>query len=1236
MISVILYGRNDNYGYNLHKRAALSFNCIAEVLCRDSEILFVDYNTPNDFPTFPEAIQDTLTEKAVQMLRIFRVRPHIHQRFRAKTRLAALEPISRNVAIRRSNPANRWILSTNTDMIFVPQRTASIDEISRDLPEGFYHAPRIELPETLWESLDRSNSREAIETVRDWGSSLHINEIVKVAPSILYDGPGDFQLIQRADLFRIDGFHEGMLLGWHVDANMAMRLSMIHGDVGDLGQQILGYHCDHTRQVTPAHSAFRTENDPRIFVDNIERPDLPEQVEIWGCALDDIEEIRLTEGRSSAYVSALKEQIGPGLTTLPAVNYTAQSYNKTDYDPRHLLPFLADLFICAQKDTKVAWFGVRRQTIDLFSGLWRRLGFKGKILVASPLVHDYAFSFSSETTELDFPTLMADADVFVFDFGTPMVEDRSDAPREFPAPLARAFGDALLKTIYAEHQRLERGASLRQIVAINAINNVFEGWVIRHIGAGLTPYGTRMRHGYVLPLETRMNWTSRLQAGEAGILDGPILRAREGRTGTVVYGPFQSIMPGRYRLVLKVSGHVLEDLLPDSPVAVLEVASRRHYISHCLVTGDDIARGIIEIEVEITEELALELDFAIETRLRTLEPLRIVIVELICERLLDATPAAFERPQVLSVGNWLPLLFLGAIGGRRNGLTINRAGTPGHLLYGPYWTLPPGEYEAKFQVTKVAAVPIGNNSDVVCSFAAVSGGEYLGLTALRRADLQEKDSAGLRFTVTPERALDPTFGLELQVWDNAIVPFGIEAVTVQRLGEPDVDSGLDWLKVMDIGPAGSWHENAIQIRIDRRGLVAYGPNLLLRPGRYEIVLEFGYIASESELVDVPLLTLAILTRRRLRTSRVLRSAELITERPLVAFEIENEPTPAGRLPVELNIISSGGVAADIRAITVRRVGESTISVWPDPPRMNWTPWLQVGEAGLVDGPLLRAREERTGPVIHGPYQSLTSGRYRLILKVFGQAVQGLPTDSPVAVLEVASRHNYIAHCLISGDDVARGSIEIEVNISQELAAELDFALETRLRTLEPVRIAIIELICERLSETVPTTLKQPPALDVGNWLPLLYMGAIGGRRNGVTVNRTGKPGHLLYGPYWALPAGEYEANFQLAKEPAVARCSASDAVCSFEAVSGDDYLGLTALCREDHQKQDCVNLRFEVTPERAQDPTFALELRIWDSAIVPFGIQAVTVQRLGDPNVGSAVDELGNQSERPSSRGSEQ
>src|ERR1700722_3256218 len=102
MISVVLYGRNDNYGYNLHKRAALSFNCIAEVLTHpEDEIVFVDYNTPDDFPTFPEAIQDTLTDAARLRLRVLRVRPRLHELFAHRTHMKAIEPVARNVAVRR-------------------------------------------------------------------------------------------------------------------------------------------------------------------------------------------------------------------------------------------------------------------------------------------------------------------------------------------------------------------------------------------------------------------------------------------------------------------------------------------------------------------------------------------------------------------------------------------------------------------------------------------------------------------------------------------------------------------------------------------------------------------------------------------------------------------------------------------------------------------------------------------------------------------------------------------------------------------------------------------------------------------------------------------------------------------------------------------------------------------------------------------------------------------------------
>jgi len=78
MISIIIYGRNDCYGYKLHKRASISLNRISEMLTdTDDEIIFVDCNTPNDMPTFPEAIADTLTLKTKSVLRVLRMRPEV-------------------------------------------------------------------------------------------------------------------------------------------------------------------------------------------------------------------------------------------------------------------------------------------------------------------------------------------------------------------------------------------------------------------------------------------------------------------------------------------------------------------------------------------------------------------------------------------------------------------------------------------------------------------------------------------------------------------------------------------------------------------------------------------------------------------------------------------------------------------------------------------------------------------------------------------------------------------------------------------------------------------------------------------------------------------------------------------------------------------------------------------------------------------------------------------------------
>ena len=622
MISVILYGRNDNYGYNLHKRAALSLNCIAEILGdADDEILFVDYNTPDDFPTFPESMQDTLTDKARGLLRILRVRPSIHERFRSQTQLVALEPIARNIAVRRSNQNNRWILSTNTDMIFVPLRKSTLNEIVLSLPDGFYHAPRIEIPESLWESLDRQKPQETIATITGWGKTLHLNEIVLGSRIIRYDGPGDFQLMTRSDLFKVHAFDERMLLGWHVDSNIAKRLSLLHGRVGDLAKEIYGYHCDHTRQITPAHSSgTRTENDARKFVVKITRADIPEQAETWGCVDDEIEEIRLRKDSARLYVATLAQAIGEPLNRPTFVKYTGATYDKVSYDPNHLLPFLVDIFASAPKNTTIAWYGSRLDILNMFAEVWRGLGFTGKIVVDRPLLSkaDLAKCGVAIVSE---KTVDAEANAFIFDFcflASGVKLKTKNYVKESSDELCSAFR----RVVQREQHRPEQGMDLRRIVTLNTINNSYEALVVDAIAAGLTPFSTRMRHGFVKPIvQGRVNWLPFMSVGEAGVRRypndasrDPVIRSAPGKFGFIAYGPYRHLFEGVYRLIVTWDEAVRNvGFFLDEPCVVIDAISGKENLAFQAVYYRDLEKGHCECRFRVPLQIANSI-VGIETR----------------------------------------------------------------------------------------------------------------------------------------------------------------------------------------------------------------------------------------------------------------------------------------------------------------------------------------------------------------------------------------------------------------------------------------------------------------------------------------------------------------------------------------------------------------------------------------------------------------------------------------------
>jgi hypothetical protein len=508
MFSVILYGRNDSHGYNLHKRAAISFNAIAEVMSDpDDEILFVDYNSPDDHPTFPEAIGDTLTEKAKKVLRVFRVRPVLHNHLKSRTHLVALEAQSRNVALRRSNPRNRWILYTNTDMLLVPRDARqSVSDIMAALPDGFYQSPRFELPEMLWESaFDRRDPAGNLAKLREWAPQFHLNQVVHNFWPMRYDALGDFQACLREDMFAIQGFDESMLLGWHCDSNLAARLTLYRGTPDTLSDKIFAYHCDHTRVAASNNKGRRTKmNNQDKFIWDVTTPFLPDQSDDWGWPNEDIEEIRLDRDIAYARFSAgVSAAIAPAKESVRTTSMESQLFFDLTYDLEHTLPFVCDQVLTYPRSTTIAIVGTRPKFVEHFAKAWRVMGFSTSILVAK----ECGYKLPSDVLDVEivpYRDLICRADIFIWEFGLAS-QEIGDPVRVGRRPtVADEKQLKIVEQIFCYAAAVEASTrpktsrEPRRFLGINVIYNRFWPIFTDRISANIGPFCGQVLAGYAV------------------------------------------------------------------------------------------------------------------------------------------------------------------------------------------------------------------------------------------------------------------------------------------------------------------------------------------------------------------------------------------------------------------------------------------------------------------------------------------------------------------------------------------------------------------------------------------------------------------------------------------------------------------------------------------------------------------------------------------------------------------
>jgi hypothetical protein len=267
MISIIVVGRNDNHGYNLHKRVSSSLNSLANILTDEDELIFVDWNTPLGYPVMPITIQDDLLERTKKLLKIIRVSPSIHRAVSGDSNRELIEPTARNVGIRHASPKSDWILSTNTDILIASPSGKSLQQICDTLEQTLWQSFRFEMPEFVWEQLDRRAPAENAEKIVSWHAQNLMTRRITVRGSSalgfkIPDGVGDFQLAPREIWEAVTGFAEDMIKGWHVDTRLSIQMSRIVKVKPAIINEddLIIFHQNHLRNSTMYHDSSATNS----------------------------------------------------------------------------------------------------------------------------------------------------------------------------------------------------------------------------------------------------------------------------------------------------------------------------------------------------------------------------------------------------------------------------------------------------------------------------------------------------------------------------------------------------------------------------------------------------------------------------------------------------------------------------------------------------------------------------------------------------------------------------------------------------------------------------------------------------------------------------------------------------------------------------------------------------------------------------------------------------------------
>lgn len=257
-LSVVIVGRNDNYGGTLNERAEYCLNTMLEVF---DEVVFVDWNTDENKPPLTDVLNLVFNrERLVTII----VRPSDVKRIMGDGIEDFCQVFPRNIGIRRST--GDVIVLAALDII-APRLSYLQDIVYKLEPGQMITTKRNHIDIDIVRSVFKQSGSYSV--VRDYMfehygvasiNTARMFPVLNVTKDVLNSmstdyhfnaasvigGCGDFQIAHREVWYKIKGFEEDQVKKFYMDTEVQYKVIMAGGKVTATNFPPI-YHIDHPR-----------------------------------------------------------------------------------------------------------------------------------------------------------------------------------------------------------------------------------------------------------------------------------------------------------------------------------------------------------------------------------------------------------------------------------------------------------------------------------------------------------------------------------------------------------------------------------------------------------------------------------------------------------------------------------------------------------------------------------------------------------------------------------------------------------------------------------------------------------------------------------------------------------------------------------------------------------------------------------------------------------------------------